>query len=176
MGCSPRSSFATAPFVVFSLTNFQLDLPLAAMAAVALYARTSARPARCVALGIVRGVGMLTKPTFATYVLRRCSGKNLRYTLPIIPAAALVVSFPPSPADWQEDRVLDDIVRASVGGPAAVAVVPNFTFFSAPTFATRHCDEAAAPGDACLDGAAAGDRFRGPEDRLVGTELHRRES
>jgi hypothetical protein len=30
--------FATAPFVVFSLTNFQLDLPLAAMVAVALYA------------------------------------------------------------------------------------------------------------------------------------------
>jgi len=30
--------FGTAPFVIFSLTNFQLDLPLAAMVAAALYA------------------------------------------------------------------------------------------------------------------------------------------
>jgi 4-amino-4-deoxy-L-arabinose transferase-like glycosyltransferase len=30
--------FATAPFVVFMLLNFQLDLPLAAMVALALYA------------------------------------------------------------------------------------------------------------------------------------------
>lgn len=297
--------FATAPFVVFSLTNFQLDLPLSAMVALALLALVRAegfsRPTWCAVLGMVLGLGMLTKPTFATYVLpamlwsawpacrapdrrrrlallglavaiatalalpwygprlvglpmqvlnrsfkqaaevgqaealtpagllfyprvfapqfgalaaplfawglwalRRERGargylwvsslapfalysliqnKNLRYTLPILPAAALVaavgaraiprawrrgaiwaclagaalqismtafaiprppvfaifltplpISFPPSPADWQEDRVLDDIVRASGGRPATVAVVPNFNFFSVSNF------------------------------------------
>ena len=297
--------FATAPFVVFSLTNFQLDLPLTAMVALALYglarAEAFSRAAPCVALGAVLGLGMLTKPTFATYVLpaiawmvwaawrardrrrrlallgvtllvaavlalpwygprllglpmqvlnrsfkqaaeagqtealtpagllfyprvflpqfgllagllcasglwalRRERGirmflwlslllpfvlysviqnKNLRYTLPILPAAALVtavgiqaldqpwrrrliavclaaaalqismtafalppppifalfltplpISFPPSPADWQEDRVLDDLARASGGKPATVAVVPNYNFFSVSSF------------------------------------------
>src|SRR5215468_2363582 len=65
--------FGTAPFVVFSLMNFQLDLPLASMVALALYTliRTEqfAHPGASVALGMVLGVGMLTKPTFATYVL-----------------------------------------------------------------------------------------------------------
>ncbi|PYO57142.1 MAG: hypothetical protein DMD83_10770 [Candidatus Rokuibacteriota bacterium] len=297
--------FATAPFVVLSLTNFQLDLPLAAMVALTLHllarAEGFARGPWCVALGAVLGLGMLTKPTFATYVLpamgwsawhawrapdrrrrlgllvlalvigaalalpwygprlvglpmqalnrsfkqaaeagqaealtpagllfyprvflpqfgllaaplcawglwavRREPGaravlwlsalapfvlysliqnKNLRYTLPILPAAALVaavgvgslgrrwtrraiwcclaagalqvsmtafalpppvrtalfltplpISFPPSPADWQEDHVLDDLVRASGGKPARVAVVPNYNFFSVSNF------------------------------------------
>ncbi|HEV8440994.1 MAG TPA: LmeA family phospholipid-binding protein [Methylomirabilota bacterium] len=297
--------FATAPFVIFSLTNFQLDLPLAAMVALALYtlfrAEAFARPGWCVVLGVVLGLGMLTKPPFATYVLpamlwsawrawrgaergRRLArlglallialaltlpwygprlvglpmqivnrsfkqaaevgqaealtpagllfyprvfvpqfgvlagplcvwalwtvrrrrairsllwlstllpfilycliqNKNLRYTLPILPAAALLtavgvrglrggfqrgalvacllagalqismtafavppplslalfltplpVSFPPSPADWQEDRVLDDLARASGGRPATVAVVPNYNFFSVSNF------------------------------------------
>jgi hypothetical protein len=297
--------FGTAPFVVYSLVNFQLDLPLAAMVAVALYvlvrADGFARPPWCVMLGFVLGLGMLTKPPFATYVLpaivwclwsaRRQPGtrrrlawlavaliigmilsipwygprllalpmqivnrsfkqaaeagqvealtpaglsfyprvflpqfgllagplcavslfallrkprarallwlstlapfvlysliqnKNLRYTLPILPAAALVtamgvtmlharwrrgviaaclavgalqvsmtafgvprppvlalfqmplpISFPPSPADWQEDRVLDDVAWASGGAHATVAVVPNYNFFSVSNF------------------------------------------
>jgi 4-amino-4-deoxy-L-arabinose transferase-like glycosyltransferase len=61
--------FATAPFVVFSLLNFQLDLPLAAMVAVALYtlARTDelALTRWSLALGVVLGLGMLTKPPVA---------------------------------------------------------------------------------------------------------------
>lgn len=61
--------FATAPFVVFSLLNFQLDLPLAAMVAVALYAlaRTDelSRRGRSLVFGLVLGLGMLTKPPFA---------------------------------------------------------------------------------------------------------------
>jgi len=64
--------FATAPFVVFSLLNFQLDLPLAAMVALALYTlvRTEALALRrwSLALGLVMGLGMLTKPTFAAYL------------------------------------------------------------------------------------------------------------
>lgn len=297
--------FATAPFVVFSLTNFQLDLPLAAMVALTLYVLgrgdALSGPARAVTLGIVLGLGMLTKPTFFTYVLpallwsagsawrtpdrgRRLAmlvlalaagaalalpwygprllglpmqvlnrsfkqaaeagqaealtpagllfyprvflpqfgllaaplaiwglwavarqggrqallwlsvllplliysliqNKDLRYTLPILPAVALVtalgvmavprrcrgvtvlacaaaaalqvsmtafalppplsiplfltpipISFPPSPADWQEARVLDDLVRESGDRPATVAVVPNYNFFSVSSF------------------------------------------
>ena len=63
----------TAPFVVFSLTNFQLDLPLAAMVALALYALVRAEaftePRWSLALGVALGLGMLTKPPFAIYVL-----------------------------------------------------------------------------------------------------------
>ena len=63
----------TAPFVVFSLTNFQLDLPLCAMVAMALYTlvRTEAfaEPRWSLALGVALGLGMLTKPPFAIYVL-----------------------------------------------------------------------------------------------------------
>ena len=63
----------TAPFVVFSLTNFQLDLPLAAMVALALYALVRAEAftdARwSLTLGVALGLGMLTKPPFAIYVL-----------------------------------------------------------------------------------------------------------
>src|SRR5438876_932236 len=50
---------ATAPFVVFSLTNFQLDLPLAAMVALTLYATLPAedfgRPGWSLALGAAVG-------------------------------------------------------------------------------------------------------------------------
>jgi 4-amino-4-deoxy-L-arabinose transferase-like glycosyltransferase len=63
----------TAPFVVFSLTNFQLDLPLASMVALALYAlvraEAFAEPRWSLALGVALGLGMLTKPPFAIYVL-----------------------------------------------------------------------------------------------------------
>src|SRR6266849_644362 len=52
---------ATAPFVVFSLTNFQLDLPLAAMVALTLYAviraEDFARPGWSLALGAAVGFG-----------------------------------------------------------------------------------------------------------------------
>jgi hypothetical protein len=64
--------FATAPFVVFMLLHFQLDLPLAAMVALALYTlvRTEDLSVRrwTLGLGLVIGLGMLTKPPFAAYV------------------------------------------------------------------------------------------------------------
>ncbi|HEX7215105.1 MAG TPA: LmeA family phospholipid-binding protein [Methylomirabilota bacterium] len=63
----------TAPFVVFSLTNFQLDLPLMAVVALALYAlvRTEefSRPGWSIGCGLVLALGMLTKPPFAVYLL-----------------------------------------------------------------------------------------------------------
>jgi len=64
---------ATAPFVVFSLTNFQLDVPLTGMVALSLYllARTEAFSLTgwSVALGLGLGIGMLTKPPFWVYLL-----------------------------------------------------------------------------------------------------------
>ena len=63
----------TAPFVVFSLLNFQLDLPLTAMVALALYALVRAeafsRPGWTVGLGLIWGFGLLTKLTFPVYAL-----------------------------------------------------------------------------------------------------------
>src|ERR1700675_2277034 len=65
--------FGTAPFVIFSLTNFQLDLPMASMVAGALYALVRSegfsRSGWSVALGVTLGLGMVTKPPFAGYVL-----------------------------------------------------------------------------------------------------------
>jgi 4-amino-4-deoxy-L-arabinose transferase-like glycosyltransferase len=64
--------FGTAPFVVFSLLNFQLDLPLASIVALTLWIllRTQGfrRPAWTAALGLVVGLGLLTKPTYLVYV------------------------------------------------------------------------------------------------------------
>jgi len=297
--------FGTAPFVIFSLTNFQLDLPLASMVAAALYALVRSegfsRQSWSVALGIALGLGMVTKPPFAAYVLpafcwtvwqalrapdrRRRLGwlavalvvgvaialpwygprimglptqasnrsfkqaaeagqagylsaesllyyprvlptqlgmlasllfvmgawacrryresraflwlsgvapfvmfsliqnRNLRYTLPILPVAALLaalgarslppswrrgglwicavvgllqismtafgvpvpprlpglgiqvaISYPPDRRDWQHEAILADLVRASGGRAATVAVVPNYNFFSVSNF------------------------------------------
>ena len=65
--------FGSANFVVYSSLRFQLDLPLAAMVAVALvlllWADGFSRPGWSVVLGVVLGLGMLTKPPFAVYVL-----------------------------------------------------------------------------------------------------------
>ena len=65
--------FATAPFVVFSLLRFQLDLPLAATVALALYALVRAegfaRPGWSLGVGLALGLGMVVKPPFAAYVL-----------------------------------------------------------------------------------------------------------
>jgi len=62
----------TAPFVVFCLTNFQLDLPLAAMVAATLWALLHTdgfrKPVWSAGLGILLGLGMLTKPTFVVYI------------------------------------------------------------------------------------------------------------
>ena len=65
--------FGCAPFVVFSALRFQLDLPLAAMVALALVVslRTEGfiRLGWSLLVGVVFGLGMLTKPSFAAYVL-----------------------------------------------------------------------------------------------------------
>jgi hypothetical protein len=65
--------FGTAPFTVFLALRFQLDLPLAAMVSVFLVTLLTTadfhdRP-RSILAGLVFALGMLTKPTFAAYVL-----------------------------------------------------------------------------------------------------------
>jgi len=65
--------FGCAPFVVFSALRFQLDLPLAAMVAVALVVilltEGFTRLGWSLVAGLVFGAGMLTKPPFAAYVI-----------------------------------------------------------------------------------------------------------
>jgi hypothetical protein len=72
-GVAAALFFGAAPFVVYSTLLFQLDLPLAAMVALALAALVATedftRLGAALAVGVVCGLGMLTKPTFALYVL-----------------------------------------------------------------------------------------------------------
>ena len=74
--------FGTAPFIVYLVFRFQLDLPLAAMVAVMLETllRTDGfrRPGWAVAAGVVAALGMLTKPPFAAYVLPAVIAVGLR--------------------------------------------------------------------------------------------------
>lgn len=64
--------FGSAPFVAYSSVHFQLDLPLAALVALALVALVRSeqlqRTGWTAVLGILLGLGMLTKPPFVVYV------------------------------------------------------------------------------------------------------------
>jgi dolichyl-phosphate-mannose-protein mannosyltransferase/DUF2993 family protein len=72
-GVVAATAFGTAPFVVYISVRFQLDLPLAAMVALAIEVllRTEGfrRSGWALGAGIVVGLGLLTKPTFLVYVL-----------------------------------------------------------------------------------------------------------
>jgi hypothetical protein len=65
--------FGSAPFVLYSALRFQLDLPLAAMVALGLFAlwRTEGftRTGASIAAGVVFAAGLLVKPPFAAYLL-----------------------------------------------------------------------------------------------------------
>jgi Dolichyl-phosphate-mannose-protein mannosyltransferase len=71
-GVTAALLFATAPFAVYSSLRLQLDLPLAAMVALALVALLATedftRRGPALAFGAACGLGLLTKPTFALYV------------------------------------------------------------------------------------------------------------
>jgi Dolichyl-phosphate-mannose-protein mannosyltransferase len=72
-GVAAALLFGGAPFVVYSTLFFQLDLPLASMVALALVAllvsEDFTRLGVALGVGVVCGLGLLTKPTFALYVL-----------------------------------------------------------------------------------------------------------
>jgi hypothetical protein len=63
----------TAPFVLFSSLRFQLDLPLAAMVALGLFALVRTEGFTRIGMSLLTGVafaaGMLVKPPFAVYML-----------------------------------------------------------------------------------------------------------
>jgi hypothetical protein len=73
VGVAAALLFGSAPFVVFSTLRFQLDLPLASMVAVALAVLLATdrftRTPMALLFGVICGLGMLTKPTFALYVV-----------------------------------------------------------------------------------------------------------
>jgi hypothetical protein len=111
-GTAAAVLFGTAPFVLFSSVRFQLDLPLAAMVAVALavLVRTDGfgRGRWSVAAGIVLGLGMLTKPPFAVYVLpglavvaARARGRRALANLAVTLVLGAAVSVP-----WYGPRLL----------------------------------------------------------------------
>src|SRR5262245_5673271 len=64
--------YGSAPYVVFSILRFQLDLPLAAMVAIALVAIRAADGfpdlGRTLLTGVILAMGLLTKPPFFVYV------------------------------------------------------------------------------------------------------------
>jgi hypothetical protein len=72
-GVVAAAVFGCAPFVVFSALRFQLDLPLAAMVALALVVILNTegftKLGWSLVAGLVFALGMLTKPPFAAYVL-----------------------------------------------------------------------------------------------------------
>jgi 4-amino-4-deoxy-L-arabinose transferase-like glycosyltransferase len=65
--------YGTAPFVVFSMLHFQLDLPLTAMVALMLAVTQRAdglrHPGWALLGGVTLGLGMLVKPPFLLYVM-----------------------------------------------------------------------------------------------------------
>lgn len=138
--------FGSAPFVVFSSLRFQLDLPLASMVAVALVVllRTEgfSRAGWSVALGVALGLGMLTKPPFAVYVLpalalaaARARARRHLATLGLAALIGIAIALP-----WYGPRLLGiapDIAarsfrQAAESGhpgsltPAALALYPTW--------------------------------------------------
>jgi hypothetical protein len=122
--------FGSAPFVVFSSLRFQLDLPLAAMVALAilLLLRTDGfeRRGAAVAFGVAFGLGLLTKPPFVAYVL---------------PALALVL------ARVRARRALGNAALAGLVGLAlALPWYGPRLFGIAPDIAARSFRQAAESG------------------------------
>ncbi|MBI2204117.1 MAG: glycosyltransferase family 39 protein [Candidatus Rokubacteria bacterium] len=125
--------FGTAPFVAYIVLRFQLDLPLAAMVALTLWALASSasftRRGWSLATGVLFGLGMLTKPPFAVYVmpavllaLRRIRHPGVAINMAIATVIAIVVSLP-----WYGPRALGLLaqVTARSGKQAAEAGQPD---------------------------------------------------
>lgn len=133
--------FGTAPFAVHLMLRFQLDLPLAAMVAAFLASLLAAdrfrRPDWGMLSGVLFGLGMLTKPPFAVYVvpplllvLARTRGMAAWLTALAAGALALVIALP-----WYGPRI--------IGLPAQV---------SARSF--RQAEEAGFPDPLSVSGLA----------------------
>lgn len=132
--------FGTAPFVVYSTLNFQLDLPLAAMVAVALLALVRSddfgHPAWSLAFGAVCGLALLIKPPFPVYLaapVAWTAGRALRQPdrrrrlgwLAAALAVSLLIALP-----WYGPRLLSipaQILGRSFDSAAREGQPPTFT-------------------------------------------------
>jgi hypothetical protein len=94
--------FASAPFVLFSTLQFQLDLPLAAMVALTVYAALESdgfeRRGWSVATGMLVGLGLVTKPPFVAYVVVplvvvAAGVRNLRRAVHALVATVLAIAL-----------------------------------------------------------------------------------
>lgn len=129
--------FGAAPLVIGSALRFQLDLPLAAVVAVTLFvlSRTDrfVRPGMSAVAGLVLGVGMLVKPTFALYVagpvvwllaLERSFRAVWNLTLAVVLAAAVSLSwYGPRLVPGPSERAPDAL--GVTGGQYAAALVQH---------------------------------------------------
>lgn len=104
-GLAAALLFATAPFVVFLTVRFQIDLPLAAIVAVAVWTLVESerfsRVSWSLLTGVALGLGMLTKPSFAAYVgppllvvLARVRGRAAWLNAAVAVVVAGVISVP----------------------------------------------------------------------------------
>lgn len=126
--------FGAAPLVIESAVRFQLDLPLAAVVAVALFvlSRTDrlTRPGLSAMAGLVLGLGMLVKPTFPLYVAGPivwllALGRSLRavWNLALAILVAAVVSLP-----WYAPRVIPGPARSASEAIGGAGAHPGTTF------------------------------------------------
>src|SRR2546426_571335 len=164
----------TAPFVVFSLLNFQLDLPLTGMVALALYALVRAeafsRPPWTVALGLIWGLGLLTKPTFPVYALApvlwtvgqaaRGEARWRRFIwLGLAVVIAAVVAFP-----WYGPRLLGlplQFMNRSFRNAALEGEAPTFSSVALLYYPTTFPSQFGVLAALCfLGGLWAARRFR----------------
>jgi hypothetical protein len=125
--------FGSAPFVVFVTMRFQLDLPLAALVALALWSLANTdgftRGRWALLTGAICGLGMLTKPSFAVYVLpavlvafRQLPRAGVVLNVVVATAVATLVSLP-----WYGPRAFGMIaqVGARSGKQAAESGHPD---------------------------------------------------
>ena len=135
--------FVTAPFTIFLALRFQLDLPLASMVAVFLLvlARAGNLDSAPIAVGagLLFGLGMLTKPTFAVYalpasvvVMARARGWRAIGKVTLAVLMALIVSLP-----WYGPRLFGmagqmsrrSFDQAAEAGQAAPLSVASLTYY-----------------------------------------------
>ncbi len=124
-------SASLAPFVVFLLIqnkNFRYVLPIFPVAAL-----IAAAGLRAFAPAWRRGLTVVLVCLSALQVGAAAFGlPPLGRWAPL--GIPLVFSFPPSPAEWPHQQILDVIVRDAGGRPVTVSVVPNYNFFSVSNF------------------------------------------
>ncbi len=130
-GVAAAAVFGCAPFVVFSAQRFQLDLPLAAMVAVALVVifltEGFTRLGWSLVAGLVFALGMLIKPPFAAYVL-----------VPVLLAAAL--------SRERRRAAVYAALSVLVGGALSVPWYGPRLFGLVPQIANRSFKQAAESG------------------------------